>query len=539
MNSCCCGNCSTIFKLDAALNVQWSRNFFFDYSGKDAYGGSFSTQNVYACDVDAEGNVYQVGDHSGHCLERLGLGSPLPDQTLPMYTIRSWDEKGNLRWSWSESEYGSISTDGLSRTPPTTLTSCRVAANTTAGGYGTSSAYGGSTPEMILVGTDARAGNTTGSKITALDTDGNLLWMNVIDRFIARVHSVGATRSLWRIRGEIYSGDSNTYPATGWLIIRNSDGATLYNSLTSPSWSGPSVAAMDSDDSVYEMSANYESWAEGVNLIGVTRVTRYVSDGAVIDWSVASCYMSGGIGGIWLPITSPSAAGLGVDISLEQSTLIVSTGSAFERFTKSNGSHVSIRRTPISQLYVTDAGGIAALTQVADYTYRPQSVVGVFTSSGDRFKLWDGNTVADVRRTPDGGMIVSAQKNCPSLGMPAGKFVPDLNVSIISCSSKSTFTASSVWEAGYFNTTNHTGIGSTTWTADGGCASGCKSLSVDIVGQISNTYYQQMTFVGYQIVAGFPVGNVTTNLSGVIIMESGQPAIPAPHAGDVVSFDCF
>ncbi|MEI8018004.1 MAG: hypothetical protein WCH39_07365 [Schlesneria sp.] len=535
MNSCCCGNCATIFKLKPDLSVQWFQNFYFDYDANsiDPYGGSSNNyQTVYACDEDADGNVYQVGSYAGHCMQMLGL--VLLPQTTPLYTIRSWDKDGNLRWGWSEAIYGTPSPDGIGRIPPVTLTSCRVA-NNVIGDYGT---YGG-TGQMILVGTDANAGTGLGSTVTALDTDGNMLWRTVFNRFTARVHSVSATTSLWRITGEVFPGDSTRYAlSSGWLIMNNANGSVLFCSLTDSSWSIGGVAAMDADGLVYEMVGDFELYSDLTSSrVGVTRVTRYSSNGSNIDWSVASPYMSGGLGNPF-PING-AAAGSGFDLSLEAETLVVSTGSAFERFTKSNGSHVSIRRTPVSTLYVTDDGGIAAATQVEDYTYRFQGAFAVFTHSGDRWKMWEGGTVADARRTADGGMLVSAQKNCPNLGLPPGEMGDDTNWEIISCSSQASFDAVSVSQYGIFNMTNGTGKGYTDWSTSSGCSAGCLSLSVDLVAAVSNTYYGRGGFGGYQVVAGYPVGNVAANLAANTSLESGTPAIPAPSAGDVVSFDCF
>ena len=397
---------------------------------------------------------------------------------------------------------------------------------------------------MILVGTDDSAGLTGSAvggptKVTALDTDGNPMWSVSLGRWTARCHSTGATRSLWRITGEIFSGDNIVYPLSGgWLILRNSDGAVLFTSLTDPHWTGLSVAAIDKDDLVYEMAANYLHWGESSNSAALTTVTRYSADGSVVDWSVCSPYMSGGQfnGNIFLG--SP-AANAGYDIAVEGSTLIVSTRAAFERFTKNDGGHVSIRRTPLTKLFFSDAEAIAAMTGLEDYTYSSQQTLGVFTPAGDRNKLWDGNTVADARRTPDGGMVLSVQRNCPTLGGSAGEMITDMNQGIISCSSHASFTAVSTETYGYANIIGNTGRGYTMWAADDGCSAGCKSLSVDLVAQISNTYAQQGGFVGYQFFAGVPVGNVAANMAGNVNLQTGQPAIAAPAAGDVVSFDCF
>jgi hypothetical protein len=539
MNSCCCSTCATLFKLAADLSVTWSRSFYFDYDTNqpDAFGGLGSSNNyqtVYACDEDAEGNVYQVGSYAGHCLQALFIGEPLLPQTTPLHTIRSWDKDGNFRWGWSEAIYGTTSPDGFFRIPPTTLTSVRVATNIV-GDYGS---YGG-TGQMLLVGTDANAGTGLGSTVTALDTDGNMLWRTVLNRWTVRVHSTSASTSLWRITGEVFPHDSTRYAlSSGWLIMNNADGSVLFCSLTDPSWSMGGIAAMDADGLVYEMVSDFELYSDLTsNRIGVTRVTRYSNNGSIIDWSMASPYMSGGIGNTF-PTNGPTA-GSGFDLSLESQTLVVSTGSTFERFRKSDGNHVSIRRTPVSTLYVTDDGAMVGATQVEDYTYRFQGAFAVFTHSGDRWKIWEGGMVADARRTADGGMLVSAQKNCPALGVSAGEMLPDTNWEIISCSSQASFDAVSVSQYGIFNMTNGTGKGYTDWSTSSGCSAGCLSLSVDLVATISNTYYGRGGFGGYQVVAGYPIGNVAANLAANTSLESGTPAIPAPSAGDVVSFDCF
>lgn len=566
MNSCCCQTCVTLYKLRSDFTTQFVRNFYFDFSVSDAYGSQAApsvAQQAYACDVDAAGNLYQVGTYSGHAIQPVTSSAPMPSQPTAMYTLRSWNSAGDLRWSWSDAPYGTVISSGSdhARFQPVTLSSVRI---------GPGTVPGMTTAQMVLVG--SKVGDQTAGIIanhhystiaTALDTNGAVLWSVDLYPFEAEVHSAGATRSLWRIKS-MRNGSTTVPNVGGWILLRNSDGAILYTSRpttflsfgTPTRWTnGCGLAQIDSDDLVYEVTSDWEAFGYlGDKGCSITRVTRYSSDGAVVDWSVVVPFMSGIVyfpG--HTPVVDPSQpTGLGPltsyvpgatfavyeldrgDLVLEASNVLVSTGIGHVRVRKSDGAHVSARRSPSYRTWVSDSNGIVCRD--------PSGVVTVYAPNGDRNLKWNGSAVSDVRRTPDGGYIVTVGHDCLS-EIPDSSMESDLRTAIITCSTVQTFTAQTVTEFGYENTLHHTGRGQATYSSTNVCVGGCQSLSTAQVEAMTNMYYQAILpgFVivtGSQGVAGWMTGNVAANIASNPHLASGQPLIVAPSAGGTITFEC-
>jgi hypothetical protein len=541
----CCKTCATIYKTNAADEREFLCDFFYDYTPPAI------TPNVYQCEVDSAGNIYQVGDHSGQL-----MNVPFLPQVMPMYTLRSWDNNGSLRWSWSEALYGTVASPGgqPTRYPPVALTSVRVAANTVPG-YG----YGYGTDEMIIVGTESIQPGGVGTIATALDTDGNVLWRVGLGHYLARIHSCGPTRSVWRVTAIVAAPYYNTsYVSSGWILMRNSDGAILHQSqwnfaFSSPqtNWTnGSGIAAIDHDDIVYELTSQTTSFTNGSDTVGVTRVTRYSHDGAWVDWSIATPYMSGRhqVGGAYPnvglgePISSTGGYVTNGDIFIEHDAIIISTLQGYERLSKSDGSHVSVRSVPVFQFLISDAVSMVVqpaapnspFYTIPTYIHRP---------NGDRWNKWSSTSVVkDARRAPDGGTIWSVTRRCVGVSS-LDAIIADPRYALTVCApSANVYTATYVDEQGYHNIIGHTGIGYTTFTTSGysGCTTGCTSLTDAQISYITNAYYISGTFTGSQVVAGWIVVDVAYNMSHHYNLDSGKPAIPAAASvGSTFSMDCY
>lgn len=105
----CCGHCDTVYRVDSTGKILWSADFFLD-SPQILLANTPATGLLA---LDEDGNVYQPGSATQVIV-------PLGNPQEPMYTLRSWDKDGALRWSWSEAIQGTTA-----RTPPARLLSCR------------------------------------------------------------------------------------------------------------------------------------------------------------------------------------------------------------------------------------------------------------------------------------------------------------------------------------------------------------------------------------------------------------------------------
>jgi hypothetical protein len=95
---CCPPCCGTLWYV-VDDEIVWTADHFEGMSDYDLdyyFGSLGSWPYVNSCDEDASGYVYQGGLPSSRVVTNLLLPQS------PMYTLRSYDSAGNLRWSWSD-----------------------------------------------------------------------------------------------------------------------------------------------------------------------------------------------------------------------------------------------------------------------------------------------------------------------------------------------------------------------------------------------------------------------------------------------------
>jgi hypothetical protein len=104
----CCVCCATLWYV-VDDEIAWSADFFEGTSEYDLEHIGFSPTDpgvwpwANACDVDSNGYVYQCGRRSA----KLETSLSKPQQ--PMYSLRSYNSDGTLRWSWGQYPYGYVS----------------------------------------------------------------------------------------------------------------------------------------------------------------------------------------------------------------------------------------------------------------------------------------------------------------------------------------------------------------------------------------------------------------------------------------------
>lgn len=585
---CCIDPCRTLYKLDSAFEIEWVTDFYEQYVNHT----NPTFQRVYQCDVDAEGNVYQVGSHTGELANNtFSPGDPAPPQVDDMWTVRSWDSAGGDRWDWSDDPDGTVTIVSTvsRRRPPLAQLSCRIAPNVTPDP---------ATDEMLLVGDTGTSKNVNlgyataqGTTATALDTDGNVLWSVSLGNYQAVCHSVGATRSLWRVTAEIVGDNlvSSARTHRWWLLLDNADGTIVYDSklgVSGKRWSlgnmpsttfvGRSIAAIGPDDLVYEVQSAQPVclfYSPGRPLIpgqgaaGVTVITCYSDDGATVDWSVCSPYMFGGVLGSCCGVgtiagASQDALGPAMytggtsatdllrhgDIIVEDTSIVVSTAFGFERFDITDGAHIMLAGcSPANVIYYSTADVLAVYATTTNGTpVGAQRRNALYTPDGDRDQIWNGGTVKDARKTPDGGSLWSLERKCTEFTT-----IVDPRDPVAVCTGSRTWQAVDVSEWGYENTGD--GIGLTDWEQSAEeCGDGCGSLRKDqppglteihyaTVGYLSNAYLAiDSVTPGSQAFAGFITGDVVSNVTAYANAANGLPAVPAAASiGDEVSFDCY
>lgn len=348
-----------------------------------------------SCDVDADGNCYAAGPMSG-----LLITDPNETQEEKLYTLRSYDANGVLRWSWSDRPDGEIV--GGQRIGPAALLSVRCSP-------------GG----LVIVCDDAsEATQTCGSgatsqdmtMATALDTDGNVVWRvgvtETASTFSCRpyvLQAAGPTRSVWKA--------TPASPTAGiWLIMDNATGAIVFRKTRLGAFDNPIFGAnvtIDEDDNVYE------AWSERVG-VGtfwppLTHVTRYSNDGATIDWSV----------------TSVSLGNTNGDENLAV-----------------GGGRLVVGNRTYEEFFDVADGTLLGRAKHSSYNVRPKMVsadrVGLITANvalwrvddGDQGQRWVGGFpwFRDCRALPDGGSLWVQDRDCgdqslqsesdPSVGLP-------------------------------------------------------------------------------------------------------------------------
>ncbi len=249
---CCDSKCRTLYRLDSDGKILWDADFYFDsnLTFNAFLSGLDGTVNHTMCDVDSLGNIYHTGN-------RTNFLRPDPTSHQPlMYTLRSYNSDGKLRWSWSETPNGTILA-GL-RKGPTPLLKVRTSLN-------------GTDPIIILA--DDWTWNTSAASspggttqyadglvnATALDSDGNQIWRVKLPGGATLV-AAGATRSLWSIRATNFVRAGIAYR---WLVLRNSDGTIVSDMPAETSWTehpggfspvrfeSPVAMTMDTDDTIY------------------------------------------------------------------------------------------------------------------------------------------------------------------------------------------------------------------------------------------------------------------------------------------------
>jgi hypothetical protein len=396
--NCCCF-CTTIYRLNLNGSTRWKANYYFD---SDTSVTTANSGRVGQCDIDSLGNVYQVGWRT----QTLQNVSALP-QTVPMYTLRSWDSTGELRWSWSEKPYGAVVS--TNRSGPTPLLSVRATMI-------------GSKPIVVVgdnwnlnVGSSGwNTGNTDGMvNATAIDIDGNQLWRVKLEAG-AQLVAAGTTRTLWSRSGG------------GWIVLRNTDGARM--SLMAPTVSfyvypdsyitnGIVVATMDADDSIFAVLSK----AVATSALGLEThyaVGKFESDSLIPSAVVTSQNFYS----YTAPYTANCFKKLGVPNAIESASdaVIVASSLGIETFTKSTLVAASMKCMPVSKLLYADAARIGMYDTFGNGFIPPSIHKRDYT----RWLNWDvqntdtwphpaqATPFRDARKCSDGGSLWSQDFTC-------------------------------------------------------------------------------------------------------------------------------
>lgn len=217
-NSCCCGECRTLYRVDTDKNIVWTVSHYDDVT--TTTGGNNGGQ----CDVDSNGNIYQVGGPSSQ-LVRL-LGDP---QTTKMFTLKSYTPEGALRWGWSEAPLGTEDPVRL-RLAPTPLIGCRIGRV--------------DGDDVIVVADNWRYSDgiipTTYSdqltRVTCLDTDGNQLWRVTLEKGLSLV----AAGDGYCVLNRLPAFDPSLSTATqgiGWIVLDLVNGSLASQVVPGSTWS--------------------------------------------------------------------------------------------------------------------------------------------------------------------------------------------------------------------------------------------------------------------------------------------------------------
>jgi len=411
----CCQQCATIYRVDADGKIVWKNDFF-----ADAQTGLIA---VAQCDVDADGNVYQAATRLNNLVPVNYL-----EQSNPMYTLRSWDSDGNLRWSWSECPYGVEGGDGLRR-GPTPLLGCRTSNNNGSpivivGDNSALNAFSGDTHDTQYSDGLTRA--------TALDQDGNQVWRVTLIGGATLV-AASENRSLW------YRWQTPIDFSSPIILLDNADGSEVLidsGNHTFTSYDYPNVvphatniicATIDDDDTVYAVCTKRLGYSPVINF-GVARLKR---DSLTIEKIVTSENLFYDAQFTFNP-SCLSRTGVPWVIRVQGDSLIVAGSTGFEVFNKA-----SLESTDYSCIRMAGGNGFYS----GGFFFADDEKIGMQTtlfnifvppailnrSDFSQWKVWDqtstdyyeyyphpsqNQTFRDARSLPGGGSIWSQDRTC-------------------------------------------------------------------------------------------------------------------------------
>ena len=404
-------NCRTLYRVADDGSIDFECNFFFDASGWAA--------PVYQCDIDSEGNVYQAGGPSAALVADPAKTQP------PLYTLRSWDNEGDYRWSWSENETGTVNSVEISlgvwadqrNVGPAPLNGCRVAI--VAG------------VECVIVGESQKLGATGTLHATALRCDtGAVVWRVALPSTAAVLVDIGATRSLWAIYTPTQPFVPNYF--AGFLTIDNSDGsvtAKYLSSLSDPaelngygSQYGIS-AAIDAADNVYLLvmrgSPDPNSlYFGGQAMFGIVKFPKDSTSPSNTVTSQHFAYFGNYV------LTCNAAAGVPLQIIVGSERAYICGQSGIEVYSLSDLSFVEVYCRPVysasgSGMFFASDSKIAFLDRVQGYP--PPAIHELDLTPWIVWKPVNDPAVTvpaaltpfvDGRATSDGGSLWSQQFTC-------------------------------------------------------------------------------------------------------------------------------
>lgn len=400
MISCCCGSCRTLYRVAADGTILWEADYLFD-----TWLGPTALANVAQCDVDVNGNIYQAGGPTQPNVNNASL----PQKPL-MYTLRSWNADGILRWSWSECPTGRIV--GGTRFPPTPLRFVRavpVAADYDLG-------------IAVIVGDDSTHNTDGKTNATALDFDGNQVWRVKLDGGLALV-ACGATRSLWINYGAGGGG------AATWTVVSNWDGSVTSTyrgdangvfTFSEIAWHITSLitATIDVDDVIYAVLVktinpytNVANFDGGEATFAVARFEPDSTTASIVTTSHNFFFLATQSGYCFKTLGKPSAiAVVGEDVIVEFT----------ERYDKASLTLQDWHCGGSGPFLYADAEYYAILG--SGNLFEPPMIR--HAADGTRWKIWAVEAAAgigsplqatpfvDARPMPDGGSIWSQQHTC-------------------------------------------------------------------------------------------------------------------------------